>query len=151
MNMDVIHLLWWAEIWLRMAVACNWGWITFSDQKGSWVGGRAEGSCKYESGFCSLEAAKMSGDFSSGEGIKVLRSNQVWYLEKKPAHRLRKSIWRGGSPYCGNCLLCLEIWLLVNYSYVQFFLFLSVLQKNLQKCQLYVCFLQWICIPCLIF
>ena len=43
------------------------------------------------------------------KGIKVLRSNQVWNLERKPAHRLRKSSWRGGSPYCGNCLLCLEI------------------------------------------
>ena len=51
----------------------------------------------------------MSGDLSNGEGVEVPRPSQVGNLERKPAHRLRKSSGGAGSPYRGIFMLCLEM------------------------------------------
>lgn len=78
-GLDKIGFNLWECVWIRMSsITCggwreNWEWLLLAaedeshslDQKESWVGG----SCKYESGFCCLEATMMSEDLSNVEEI----------------------------------------------------------------------------------
>lgn len=119
MNMDIIYCTWWEEKKLRMAAAHGWGWIMFLRSETEWSGAA---SMKWGRGVCALAATVISENLSSVRGIQVPRKRQVWSWRRGSQLRFPESLVSGQGLYCGVCMLCLEIWLLVNYLYFLFYL-----------------------------